>query len=119
VYLVPRSILLLACMLVVERGGQGIRDTYSFIKEQERRVFKNQPRNRKSLFLSPRNHHAALPDHCIVSIREAVDAIVDMCAARCFMDLFHRGVEVAVVDVVADGVVEKGCVLWHDADGAS
>jgi hypothetical protein len=42
-----------------------------------------------------------------------------MCASRCFVDLFHRSVEVAVVNVVADGVVEQRCILRHNTNRAS
>jgi hypothetical protein len=64
------------------------RATYSFIKEQQRRVFQDKSSDSETLFLATRNHHPALSNHGLVAVGELINAVMDMSSSRCFEDLF-------------------------------
>jgi hypothetical protein len=92
------------------------RDTYRFVKEEERRIFKDKSRYRETLLLASTDHHPALADHGIVPIRERTDRVMHVCAFRCLDDLFITCFHVAVLDVVSDSVVKQWRVLWYDTN---
>jgi rRNA pseudouridine-1189 N-methylase Emg1 (Nep1/Mra1 family) len=83
-----------------------VRGTYRFIEEQQRRVFQDQPRHGETLLLTSANHHTALANHGVVSVRERADCVVHVCALRSLDDLLVARFHVTVFDVVPDGIVE-------------
>ena len=104
-----QRVLDLRLALAVEaRGG--------FVQDQDARVGKDGAGDRHALPLAAREAHAALADDGVVLLGEALDELVAVGDACRFLDLVHRGVRLAVADVLGDGAVEEEVVLQHDAE---
>ena len=69
------------------------------------------PREGHELALAVREGGAALVDDRIVAEIEALDEVMHVHGAGCGFNLFLRGVEPAVADIVTDGAAEEERLL--------
>ena len=80
------------------------------------RVFQNHARDRDALLLSAGQFQPALTDNGVITLRQAIDKIVDVGDLRRLPHLIHARILIRILDVVVDGVVEQHRILRHDAD---
>ena len=103
---------------IVQRGldqlfGFGIQRAGRLIQQQDRRVLQQRPRDRQPLALTAGQHHAAVADHRIESLRQRLD---EFAAARGFGGGQHLGlgrVRAAVAQVLPHAAMEQRDVLRH------
>src|ERR1700687_1515983 len=96
--------------LCVHGGKRIVQDQNSWIADDG-------ARNRGTLFLSAGESDAALADHGLVSLAEALDVTVQAGNFGCFADALLVIFRQAKGDVAADGLAEQVGVLRHEADG--
>ena len=96
--------------------GDGIQGGGGLVQDQDGRILQENPRNGHPLFLAAGEQSAPLAHIGVEAIGHGQDVLVDFGLLRRLDDLLHRGVGLAVADVLENGVGEKEHVLLDDAD---
>jgi len=86
------------------------------VQDQDARVRQDRARDCDALALAAGEPDAALADHRVVFQLERVNELVAVRDAAHFAHLLHRGVRLAVADVVGDRPVEQEVLLQHDPE---
>ena len=106
---VGKSLLHLAFGTFVQIRGR-------FIKNQDRGVFQQSPRDGDALPLSTGQHKTTLPKHSFVSLRQLINKRICQGGSCRLLDHFHRHQRAPVGNVVAHRVVEQDGFLRDDAN---
>mmetsp|Transcript_14382 Transcript_14382/g.36421 ORF Transcript_14382/g.36421 Transcript_14382/m.36421 type:complete len:272 (+) Transcript_14382:908-1723(+) len=91
--------------------GDAVQSRGSFVEEHERRVLEQAAGDGHPLLFAAGQLEAAFADHGVEAFRERLDEAEDLRALASALDIFVRGVLVAVRHVMANGVVEEHGVL--------
>src|SRR5829696_6465341 len=109
----------------LEDGGQGLLDVDlglrvevggGLLKVHDGRVGQQQPGDGQALLLPARQPVAALPDHRLPALGQALDQVQDPGRTAGGLDLLEGRVRVGVAEVGQDGLVEQVRVLGDQAD---
>ena len=87
-----------------------------FVENEYWRIFEQRAGDGEALLLAAGEKGAAFAGHAVVFFRFRQDEFICVGLMCGFDDLFFRRVRRAVLDVFADGVVEKERILRDDAD---
>src|SRR5829696_1840665 len=110
----------------LEGGGQGLLDVDlglgvevggGLVEDDDGRVGQQQPGDGQALLLPARQPVAALADHRLPPLGQALDQVQDPGRPAGVLDLLQGGVGPGVAQVGPDGVVEQVRVLGDQADG--
>src|SRR4051812_19469375 len=96
--------------------SEGVERRGRLVEDKDRRPLQNRARDGDALLFASRKLEAALADRGLVAVGEKADEAVDLRQARRLLHLLAGGLPAAVLDVVADGVVEQHRVLRNHAD---
>ena len=96
--------------------GEGVQRRGRLVEHQDRRRLQDRPGDRHPLLLAARKLQAALTHGGVVALRQKRDEPVDLRQTGGLPHLLRRGVPAAVLDVIADGVVEQHRVLRDHAN---
>ena len=97
--------------------GLGINRRRGVVQDQDARVLEQSPGNGDTLFLTAGESHALFAYQRIVSIRKALDDIMDRSSSRRLEDFLVRHLASnAVGDVLANRAREQEWLLFYDAD---
>ena len=88
------------------------------VEDQHLRVGEDGARDRDPLPLAAREREAALAEHRLVPLRQALDELRGAGEPRGAADLLVVGVGDREADVAADGVAEQERLLEHEPDAA-
>jgi hypothetical protein len=107
--------------LAVQRLAQGgvglhIKGGETVVEYVNGRVFHERPRDRKPLFLAPREIRSALGGVCVVAIRRRRDEFLRLGDPRCTHDIFEGGAAIRIHEVAFDRSREQQALLRHIAD---
>ena len=94
----------------VVQGGSG------FVQNQDGGILQKYPGDGQTLLLAAGETDAPLADLGIVAIRQGHHIVVDVGSLSCGDDLFLRGIQPSVENVVPDTAVEEEYVLLDDTD---
>ena len=83
--------------------GFGIQRAGRFIKDEDRCIFQKSARDRDSLALAPGERRAALANHGVITLWEALDELMRVRRPSRCLDLFQPGLRAAVSDILRDG----------------
>ena len=103
---------------VAENGhlGFSIYCAQRIVKEQDRRVLHQGPRNAHALLLSARKGHAALAHNRVEPLRKPANVISHVGEFSLALNFGSVGVEAAECDVVGDRIAEEKGILRHGSD---
>ncbi len=93
----------------VERRGR-------FVEDQDRRRLQERAGNGHALLFAPRQLQPAFADLGLVTLGQGRDEAGNLGAVGRILDLFLRGAEAAIADIIGNGVVEQHGVLGDHAD---
>ena len=96
------------------RGG--VEMSGGFVIDENNRIFQQCSSDANALLLSTGQLQTAFSDQCVVLLRHAKDGIVHFGELRCFVNIFFRCFQVAIVDIVEDGIVKENRVLKVTSD---
>ena len=94
----------------------GIQRRRRFVENQDPGVLENGPRNRYPLLLAAGQLVAALADHCIITVRQGRDMLVDGSSTGRCDQLSVGGIGIAIAQIGFDRVVNEIGFLGHDTD---
>lgn len=95
--------------------GDRVQAGRGLVVHKNGRALQHDPRDRHALLLASAQLEPAFAHKSGVLLGHAHDRVVHVRHARRLVHLLGRAREIAVVDVVQDGVVEQNGVLRHDA----
>lgn len=87
-----------------------------FVIDENNRIFQQCSSDANPLLFSTGQLQTAFSDQCLVLLRHAKNGIVHFGEFRCFVDVFFRCFQVAIVDIVEDGIVKENRVLKVSSD---
>src|SRR6185437_6666640 len=95
--------------LAVQGGG-------GFIQNQDGSILEQGAGDGDALALAAGKAHAALPDHCLITLRQSLNKVVGQGGLSRLHHALMWNPGLAISDVVAHRVVEEHCFLGDDSD---
>ena len=99
--------------------GGGIQRAGRLVQNEHARVFQEDTGDGDALLLAAGEHHAALADDGVVSVRHGHHVLVNFSQFGGLDHIVHRRVRAAVADIIQNRTREEEDILLDDADAAA